>query len=79
MFARLICFCECYLDKGMKVVNETEKLKKIVGNLSDNERKNLMDSNPEEIAKEWEQVYEIPIKQSKFFLNNIFFKNHNND
>lgn len=60
-------------------MNETEKLKNIVENLSDKEKKKLMDSSPEEIAKEWEQVYEIPIKQSKFFLNNIFFKNHNND
>lgn len=57
-------------------MNETEKLKNIVENLSDKEKKKLMDSSPEEIAEKWEQVYEIPIKQSKFFLNNIFFKNH---
>jgi hypothetical protein len=57
-------------------MHETEKLKNIVGKLNDQEKKKLMDSSPEEIAEKWERVYEIPIKQSKFFLNNIFFKNH---
>ncbi|WP_010631150.1 hypothetical protein [Sporolactobacillus vineae] len=57
-------------------MDETEKLNSIVNNLSNQEKKKLMDSSPEEIAEKWEQVYEIPIKQSKFFLNNIFFKNH---
>ncbi|RYL93368.1 hypothetical protein EWH91_05810 [Sporolactobacillus sp. THM19-2] len=49
-------------------------LKKAVHNLSEKDRKKLMDSDPEEIAERWEKMYEVPIKQSRFLMNDLFFK-----
>ncbi|GGL47834.1 hypothetical protein [Sporolactobacillus putidus] len=55
-------------------MDKNNEFREIISQLSEKEKKSLMDSSPEEVAKKWEEMYEIPIKQSKFFLNNIFFK-----
>lgn len=54
-------------------MDKHDEFRKTISHLNDKE-KNLMDSNPEEVAKKWEEMYEIPIKQSEFFLNKLFFK-----
>lgn len=50
-----------------------DKFQNLISHLSEEEKKSLMDSDAQEIAERWEKMYEIPIKQSKFFLNDLFF------
>lgn len=55
-------------DKNMNELSE------VFNNLNPENKKRLMDSGPEEVAKKWEELYELPIQQSKYLLNDLFFR-----
>ncbi|WP_241654910.1 hypothetical protein [Sporolactobacillus shoreae] len=55
-------------DKNMNELSE------VFNNLNPEDKKRLMDSGPEEVAKKWEELYELPIQQSKYLLNDLFFR-----
>lgn len=55
-------------------MDRKNEFREIIDRLSEHEKKSLMDSNPEEVAKRWGKMYKVPIEQSNFFLNNLFFK-----
>jgi hypothetical protein len=63
----------CRHEMGGRLMDQTDRMRKILGNMNTEERKSLMESTPEEIADKWEKMYKIPIKQSRFFLNDLFF------
>ncbi|TGA96416.1 hypothetical protein E4665_15580 [Sporolactobacillus shoreae] len=50
------------------------ELSEVFNNLNPEDKKRLMDSGPEEVAKKWEELYELPIQQSKYLLNDLFFR-----
>lgn len=51
-----------------------EELRGAFKNLSEEDKKRLMDSDPEEVARQWEELYKLPIQQSKNLLNDLFFR-----